>query len=234
MPGTTAATASAPGDVAGAGSGTEFSLAPHKHGREAYGTAESTSIGTKGDGLSAHLARADHGHDHPAGLGVDLHHTEIHKPVKHTFVGVRVRLSADQSIASSTSGLTAVAWDVEDFDTDAIHDVSTNKSHFVVPTGMGGKWRFESMITWPTNNSGGRYALFRVNGVTQYSFVHIAPGAGLQSEYGSDVLVLAAGDYVEVMVQQSSGSALSVQATATPDSVTTVTASYACATYLGA
>jgi hypothetical protein len=53
------------------------------------------------------------------------------------FMGARVRKATDQTAANYTGGSVAVAWDTEDFDTDAFHDNVTNNSRLTPPSGRG-------------------------------------------------------------------------------------------------
>jgi hypothetical protein len=52
-----------------------------------------------------------------------------------SFRGALVKKAADQTAANYTAGAN-VAWDAEDYDTDAIHDNVTNNSRLTVPSGV--------------------------------------------------------------------------------------------------
>jgi hypothetical protein len=51
------------------------------------------------------------------------------------FRGCRVKKGSNQT-AANYSTATAISWDSEDFDTDAIHDTSSNQDRLTVPSGV--------------------------------------------------------------------------------------------------
>lgn len=117
-----------------------------------------------------------------------------------------------QSIATGT--LTAVDFDLADvWDTDAIHSPTTNPSRLTIPTGLGGRWHFAGVIVWASDATSYRAVKLRKNGTTEYDAGLIAPASGITTRqvFLGD-LTLAAGDYVEVMVQQATGAGLNVTA----------------------
>jgi len=122
-----------------------------------------------------------------------------------SFVGCMAVASAAQTIANSTD--TAVAFGGTDlYDTDGFHDPSTNNSRITIPTGKGGKYRFETMIRWDGNSSGARSIKFYING-SEGQTVYRAPAfaAGAVINTPSFTLNLSAGDYVQIYVNQTSG-----------------------------
>jgi hypothetical protein len=123
----------------------------------------------------------------------------------NSFVGCMAVASAAQTIANSTD--TAVAFGGTDlYDTDGFHDPSTNNSRITIPTGKGGKYRFETMIRWDGNSSGARSIKFYING-SEGQTVYRAPAfaAGAVINTPSFTLNLSAGDYVQIYVNQTSG-----------------------------
>lgn len=148
----------------------------------------------------------------------------VHATIDHTgitgvggttpaFVGCRAYHSTTQNISSASD--TAVLFNTEDFDTDAIHSTASNTGRFTVPAGMGGKWRFRCNLFVPALTGGGskQVALFlRKNGTTV-----LAPNtryigdASLSVNMKLDeVVVLVAGDYIEFMINQASGLAVAI------------------------
>jgi len=125
-----------------------------------------------------------------------------------TYVGCSVSNSVGQNIADSTE--TAVTFDTEQWDTNAIHSTSANTSRFTVPSGYAGKWRL----------TGG----FPLTGVPcQWEFYIYVNGAYLVSGYpqfsraassgrGTDIAVpayefdLAVADFVQVYAWHNFGS----------------------------
>ena len=91
----------------------------------------------------------------------------------NTFVGTNVSKSANQSISTSTA--TAVTWDVEAFDTDAIHSTATNTSRFTIPTGKGGYWQISPVINWADQSASGVRQLKIYKNGTQVKSSHFYP-----------------------------------------------------------
>lgn len=114
--------------------------------------------------------------------------------------GARVRRSTNQTIANAT--MTAVSFDTERWDTDAIWD-SSQPTRLTCKT--AGVYVITGHVRWD-NNTGGTYRLatIRLNGTTE-----IARQTGVLSAYGeasvSTVYKLAVNDYVELCVYQDSG-----------------------------
>lgn len=155
-------------------------------------------VGTDGQLLSA---------DSTAATG--LKYVTVNTTV--TAAGVRVYPSANVSIPNAT--YTALAFNTESFDTDNYHSTVTNTSRLTVPTGKGGMYRVSWGITIDPSSAGSyRIANVRKNGSTtispnQYGFPSSTQPAIL---YGSDLFQLVAGDYIDLLIYQDSGSAKNV------------------------
>jgi hypothetical protein len=52
----------------------------------------------------------------------------------------RLYKSANQQVLSGNADV--VTFDLEDYDTDTLHDTATNNSRITIPTGFGGYWHF--------------------------------------------------------------------------------------------
>jgi hypothetical protein len=126
-------------------------------------------------------------------------------------VGCSVFRTTTTSIANQGA---VVPFDNEAFDTDGFHDNSTNPSRITIPAGLGGKYLFTATLRWANNSSGIRIAYFRINGsgaaadTRAQQFTPLSSGDA--SHVISDVLDLAAGDYVELFGYQNSGGGLNV------------------------
>jgi len=125
-------------------------------------------------------------------------------PATGSFVGCSVtRTNTSTVITNATNYM--VAFNTENYDTDAFHDNTTNNSRITIPTGKGGKYYVNTQF----NNalgSIGAYAIIRIylNGAQiaqgyREGFVINGPGS---SGNASSVLTLAAGDYIEMGYQQ--------------------------------
>jgi hypothetical protein len=133
-----------------------------------------------------------------------------------SFVGASVYKTATQSIANSTD--VALTFPNENFDTDSIHDNSTNNSRLTIPTGKGGKWLFTATIQFVSNTTGYRQLAIWKNGAATSAVATVmAPGS--TSFYpGMSISFIAnavATDYFEVYATQTSGGSLNVYADAT-------------------
>lgn len=128
-------------------------------------------------------------------------------------VGARVKRSAVQSIANNT--MTAVAWDQEDYDTDAFHDNVTNNSRLTVPTAKGGKYLIEACVKIAANAAGTQhYADIYLNGTTVIASCNGLMHASVAEAWiVTATYALVATDYVQIRVYQDSGGALDFQQT---------------------
>jgi hypothetical protein len=117
--------------------------------------------------------------------------------------------SGTQSIPNNA--LTAVDFDSESVDSDGFHENVTNPSRITIPAGMGGTYVVGGFVMCASNASGVRIATLAKNGTN----IGPAPQGNTDdaAAYGavlSSVVELAAGDYLELKVYQSSGGALDV------------------------
>jgi hypothetical protein len=139
------------------------------------------------------------------------------------FAGASVYHSANQAITTGTT--TALAFNSERYDTDAFHDTSTNTSRLTVPTGKGGKYLVTANAQWE-NWSGDRANLtIRKNGSTGLAAEEWQKNDVNGNSMPMVVWVgeLAAGDYVEAVVWQNSGSNKNVNAVADSSPTFTIT-----------
>lgn len=116
--------------------------------------------------------------------------------------------SANQSIANNT--LTTVALNLEQYDTDTMHDNAVSNSRITFTT--AGKYIITFNGVWKntTSASGDRMAQIRKNGTDIIAFESKRMG-GADLLIGHSLVVqdaFAAADYVEARVQQVSGAAL--------------------------
>lgn len=123
-----------------------------------------------------------------------------------SFIGCAVYKSADQSISHNVS--TAVTFDSEYFDTDAFHSTSSNTSRITIPSGKAGKY----LITWVLGmqGSGGIIELRMNKNGSLWDYICNQTNSSLLNPRFSGALImnLAVGDYLELFVYQSSGSAI--------------------------
>lgn len=126
-----------------------------------------------------------------------------------SFVGAFVYNNAAQTIANGTS--TVVTFNSESYDTDGFHSTVTNTGRLTIPTGKGGKYLIGGQIFYSANATGKRNINVRKNGSGGFYGTVVPTAASGGTVLETTVLVdLAATDYVELMVEQSSGGNLDV------------------------
>jgi hypothetical protein len=125
-----------------------------------------------------------------------------------TAIGARVYNNANLSIANTTD--TALTFNSERFDTDSIHSTSSNTSRLTCQT--PGVYLIHADVSFAINASGLRFVYLRLNGTTiiaESSMMPISTGARSHMVV-TTLYELDAGDYVEVLVYQTSGGSLTV------------------------
>lgn len=124
-----------------------------------------------------------------------------------SFVGCKAYLGGNQSIANNT--FTALTYGSESFDTDAFHSTSTNTSRFTIPSGKGGKYRFDAQVQFNSvagAEVGLRHAVFYKNGAQVTAGFLGNTSTDESTAFNiSYVVELVATDYVEVFVYQTQG-----------------------------
>lgn len=131
----------------------------------------------------------------------------------------RMRNSTTQTAATST--YTALTWDTEDFDTVGGHSTVTNTSRYTVQTGYAGYYRVTGAITWASNATGRRTATIAVNGTNKAGTETNSGAAGSANPwtiFTQAILLLAVGDYVELVGWQNSGGNLATAITGSSES----------------
>ena len=126
--------------------------------------------------------------------------------------GCLVYLDANQS--TSTGGSATINFDQEDYDTDSIHDNSTNNERLTVPSGVT-KVRLTARISWSSNSTGYRQATILENGVNMLAEPSVTTNAvnGTDTEIllVSAVVRVVANDYFTLTAFQNSGGNLDVR-----------------------
>ncbi len=138
-------------------------------------------------------------------------------PAGASFVGVRCYRSAVQSIPNAT--VTAMLWDVENYDTNAFHSTTgANTDRITIPSGQEGYYSITANVNWATNATGFRNGSIRVNNdaTTIGAVVYIQPYNIASTENSMEittVFYLNVGDYVTFNVYQDSGGNLNTGST---------------------
>lgn len=121
-----------------------------------------------------------------------------------TFVGCRLFNTGGQTISSATT--TAILFDSEAFDTDNFHSTSTNTSRITIPTGKGGYYLVQGSFMIDGTSSWSRIGLYR-NGSTM--LLNLESGnatTGTNTRTLNFIGNFSAGDYLELLVRQNTGS----------------------------
>ena len=118
--------------------------------------------------------------------------------------------NAVQSVPDTA--VTALTLNAEDYDVGSMHSNATNISRLTVPAGQGGLYLIIGSTTFAANAVGYRDLLIRKNGSTflREKLIETDNGVYYITLEVTTVAVLAAGDYVELTVQQNSGGNLNV------------------------
>jgi len=116
---------------------------------------------------------------------------------------------ADQSIG--TGSLTAVALNTDLWDTDSMHDPTTNNSRMTFTT--AGIYVLNAQIQWSNNSSGRRETFIKFNGGDDIMAATELPASGDGSipQNLCAIYEFDADDYVEIIVYQNSGSSVNLQ-----------------------
>jgi len=124
-------------------------------------------------------------------------------------IGARAYNDAAISIPNDTD--TYLTFNSESYDTDTIHDASTNTGRLTCKT--AGKYLIMANIAFYPDNDGIRVIQIRLNRTTTIARVQSLPVTGFNSmQIVSTIYPLSVNDYVEVMVYHNGGAALDIEA----------------------
>lgn len=133
-----------------------------------------------------------------------------------TSAAARVYNSSAQTIG--TASTTVLTFNSERFDTNTLHDTSTNTSRLTAP--VTGLYTISGMVTFATNGTGRRQLRITLNGTTDLAIAQFPGDATLPVRMNVQTIYhLSATDYVELRVYQDSGGNLDtvVGAAASPE-----------------
>jgi hypothetical protein len=132
--------------------------------------------------------------------------------LSRTIPAARVAGAGSQAVARQV--LASVNFPIEDYDTADLHSTSANTSRLTAP--VAGIYRVSANLVWESDPTGQRELIFELNPTSPLSH-HVpayisAPATAGDMQQLSTEIKLAAGDFVEVRVLQSSGGSLNVTA----------------------
>lgn len=138
---------------------------------------------------------------------------------RHLNSMVRAVRTTTQSINDST--VTVIAFNgTDDFDTDALHDPSSNNSRLTAA--IAGKYFVYCFVDWASNATGERIVRIEKNSsgtptaANVIAATYAVADAFLVNNNVACLTSLAAGDHVEVMVFQTSGGPLDADGATQP------------------
>ena len=117
-----------------------------------------------------------------------------------------------QSVPDST--ITALLCGSESLDNNGMHSTTSNTSRITAIA--AGRYTFTGTASFAPDATGMRRLTFRLNGTTEYDLVQVVATSVLSNVIlsASRTFTLAANEYMEMTVHQSSGGALNVTALA--------------------
>lgn len=122
---------------------------------------------------------------------------------------VRVTNSANEPISSGAD--TVLSFDGERFDTGTLHDNSINNSRLTAPPGLLAPYLVTASVQFAASATGVRSVTLRKNGTTSIANdTRSAASSGPTGITISTVTFLGGGQYVDVVVNQTSGGTLDV------------------------
>jgi len=126
----------------------------------------------------------------------------------------KVYLTGNQAI--NDSAVTAIAWNGEEYDTNALHDNSTNPSRITIPAGQGGTYVLACQLSYAANATGQRFVIIGDKNATNIAVASATnAGATYSSRFTAYTeVVAAAADWFTCSAFQTSTGALNVLATA--------------------
>lgn len=120
-----------------------------------------------------------------------------------------VHTATPQAIPNATH--TAIVFDLERWDTDGFHNPASNPARITIPTNLGGKYLVTASIAIVANATGtSRMFTIRLNGGTPLlaSDYETPSATFVQAADLTSIWELAAGDYIELYINQDSGGSL--------------------------
>jgi len=189
---------------------------------EAKVGVDSSAVATSLDYLVKSSSSTNPGHKHPESkITFDISAGHDHDGTDSKLIApptVKAKQSAVQEIPDSTT--TVLNWGAEDWDTDTMHDNSTNNSRLTVNT--AGKYLVTLNVVWESNNTGARQLQIFQNTTQICSVIFPNNGAGQDQNQIFTVADAVVTDYFVAKVWHAAGIAIDAGVTP-PDTYFTAT-----------
>jgi len=141
-------------------------------------------------------------------------YVQIDAAIKHSTCSVYN--NAVQSIGSASH--TALTFNAEEWDADALHSTGANTSRITIPTGGAGVWWVHLNAMWAPNATGQRIARFYKNGAAVGPVAYVVGAATYEMAHNLvGLITVADADYLEAFVYQNSGGNLDIGAAGAPN-----------------
>lgn len=146
------------------------------------------------------------------GITASLLNTHLRDNESFLYSPPRFRVYNSLAEAIPNAAFTAATFDSERFDTNGMHSTSVNTGRATCQT--AGAYLLGGGVEWAANATGVRAAALRINGTTFIGTeAHMTrTDGGTAGSSTVTLYALAATDYVELLVYQSSGGSLNVNA----------------------
>ena len=121
------------------------------------------------------------------------------------------RVYNDSAIVTSNNTMTALTFNQERWDTDTMHDTSTNPGHLIAKT--AGKYIISGNIKYGGNATGARGLHIRLDGTTFIATSTLPVSAVLDTYMNVSIVYnMAVNQYAELMALQTTGTDLTIAA----------------------
>jgi len=119
-------------------------------------------------------------------------------------------VSHNTTVNATSGTILTLSANTEAFDNDSMHSTVTNNSRITATT--AGRYLWTVLVEFQADSNGYRQIFLRKNGSTDVPGIRQQPIASVASAFNlTQTVVMAASDYLEVRVLQTSGSTLTVQ-----------------------
>jgi hypothetical protein len=120
----------------------------------------------------------------------------------------RARVHAGTAQTLTTGSSTPLGFDTESFDYGGLHQVAVANTRLSIPPNGTGTYVVIGQVSWTGNATGTRTAAIRKNGTTVLARDVARPVAVAHTQQVSWTGILLAGEWVELLAEQTSGGAL--------------------------